>query len=766
MTSFRSQLHGLFFTLLAPLVVAQPLAPADQAQEREPASGEAVVMSVFEVSTARDTGYRATNSISGTKFDTAIIDIPMSLQVVTEEFLRDTNAFSLEEAVRYTSGVTRSTGNNNEQAKFNVRGIRVERPKRNGYSRLYTMDMTNVARVEIVKGPASLLYGQSEPGGIINYITKAPSETPMAAMTLLAGSYDFYRAQFESTGPLGTPKLLYRIDGSYESYGNWLQYNEREQSFISGALRWRPFTGTQITFEYEYQNLNDKERSGAAVYNRARYADWLGWTVQQQRAIDLAQPTRFGFTDPRFNSAAVYWDAINMDIPREVNRTSTESAVENEFPVYTLNVEQKLFENWMVRANANLFKPKRYMNLQSAGRGKWNKDAFERFPARRWYGNEDYQYQLDVAGTFELGPAKNQFLVGAELIDWSFYTRIFTSQSNPVYYWSDHPSNRPNVPLRDVTDRPTPVTSTADQREASGFAYYVSNMAEFFNERLRLLTGVRFEESDEKNALTGVRQETITAAVPQFGLNWRIGREVSVYASYAESFVPIRGNFRDRENQPFTPRPLEGVGTELGVKTELFDGRVSGTLALFDIERRNIVRNRREDDVLGGQAYQVQSGRETSRGVEMDFVISPTPAWQIMFAYAYTDSGVVIDGDLRRVLEALNYDVDLNGIAGVPRHQFALFNTYEFRTGNLRGLRVSAGANWLDERRASSEPEVAIMLPSYTTVDASVAYDFTMWGRKSRFSVNVKNVLDKDYFLPGPHYADPRTITASLRVTF
>jgi iron complex outermembrane recepter protein len=273
-----SVIAGLY---VLPATHAQTAAatPSTESTEDEP-----VLLSPFTVDSTRDKGYRATNSISGTRLNTAIKDLPMPIEVITGEFLRDTGARDLRESLRYSSGILLQTQNdysapagsfstspgkiNNPegmtasatQTNMKIRGFQTESVLRDGFRRQNATDAVNIERVEIARGPASLLYGVGNFGGVVNYLVKMPDTKRATELSATYGSDDFMRATLDTTGPIddaGT--FAYRLTGAWQDTGSYTDFNDESHFFVSPVVRWRPFENTEILFDFEY---GEQENTG------------------------------------------------------------------------------------------------------------------------------------------------------------------------------------------------------------------------------------------------------------------------------------------------------------------------------------------------------------------------------------------------------------------------------------------------------------------------------------------------------------------------
>ena len=214
------------------------------------------------------TSYSVPNATTATKTDTPIMETPVSIQVIPQQVLRDQQAYRIADAVKNVSGVQQrfSTGGHD---RFIVRGFDLgETLYRNGI-RLegINFDLANVAQVEVLKGPASVLYGRIEPGGLINAVTKRPQAQPYYSLEQRFGSYDYYRTQFDVTGPITKDgSLLYGFDLSYLNSDSFRDFSFNKRIFVAPALTWRPSEDTEFNLTLEYLNYDFVYNSGIPAF--------------------------------------------------------------------------------------------------------------------------------------------------------------------------------------------------------------------------------------------------------------------------------------------------------------------------------------------------------------------------------------------------------------------------------------------------------------------------------------------------------------------
>ncbi len=220
----------------------------------------------------QDTGYFVPDASTATRTDTPLRDIPQSIQVVPQQVLRDQQAVRLEDALQNVSGVAQVTPRSWPGSDFTIRGFRIDEfsffgtTLRDGLQDpvgTYLLELTSVDRVEVLKGPASVLFGSANPGGTINIITKQPLPDPFYELSATVGSYEFYRGAIDLTGPLNDSQtVLYRLNASYRSAGSFIDFVENQNISVAPVLGWKISESTRLTFSGEYISLNSVFAAG------------------------------------------------------------------------------------------------------------------------------------------------------------------------------------------------------------------------------------------------------------------------------------------------------------------------------------------------------------------------------------------------------------------------------------------------------------------------------------------------------------------------
>ncbi|MEH2291111.1 TonB-dependent siderophore receptor [Nostoc sp.] len=668
------------------------------------------------VVTGEQDEYRVPNASTATGTNTPIRDIPFSIQVVPQEIIRDQQVTRIEEALRNVSGVTyQGSASNRAGADFSIRGFTDAPILRDGFRRYGVvqapLEVANLERIEVLKGPASILYGAIEPGGLINAVSKQPLSQPFYETELQVGSRGFVRPRFDFSGPLSTDgKVLYRLNGLYQRLDSFSNFDQEDRRiFIAPTLTWKIDDRTDLGISLEY--------------------------------LDNNRPADFGIPASGNRIA---------DVPRDRIATEPSDAVTNEYINVGYNLEHRFSQNWKFR---NAFRYSSYdynfnvvalpLSFDEAT------DTVNRFLASQEGQDDNYTLQANVVGEFATGSINHTLLFGADYIHSAtntFTVLDFTPQAlnlfNPVYGVA-----KP----REDTLPPFGGTDTTSNR----WGFYLQDQISLF-ENLKLLAGIRYDTIESKTVnlpgqvtQPGETTENDHAFTPRVGILYQPSKAISLYASYSESFTPNTTN--TETGQPLEPE--RGKGYEFGVKTELLDDKVFATLAYFDITKQNVAVTDPNFPLAS-----IASGEQRSRGVEFDVAGEILPGWKIIANYAYIDAEVATD---------TNPELVSNRLYGVPEHSASLWTTYEIRRGNLQGLGVGVGFNYVGERQGDLAN--SYQADSYFITNAAVFYRRNNW----RFGLNFKNLTDVNYIESvsnlrsgGNNFGEPFTVIGSVSVQF
>ncbi|NOV30191.1 TonB-dependent receptor [Methylomonas sp. ZR1] len=662
--------------------------------------------------------YRLPNASTATKTDTPIMETPFSVQVVPKQVLEDQQVVRLDQAVRNVAGVNTSSLNQGTTDGFIIRGFQNNITYRDGML-LPTIlgggttkrEMANLERVEVLKGPGSILFGRSEPGGIINMVTKQPLATPYYSLQQQFGSYDFYRTTIDATAPLtNDDTLLYRLNLSYENAGSFRDFVDNERVFIAPVLKWNISERTQATFELEYQHFDETNDPGITNIG-TRPANVPINTALHEPLLSKNKGDRVLVG---FNWAHEFND--NWKISHRFN-----------YENYNFSTMSLFFG-----AASNNGDVDRFLNL-----GPENDSG-------RYFNSLNLSGKIDTAG------AHHQLLLGFDhfIIDDKFVGNC--CQSAPSYNIFS-PSYLANVPVLDSAN------SFKGSYTQDWYGLYIQDQIEL-PYHLHALAGVRYDSAQGSDNILGKVTSDEDYLSPRGGLLWHPMKWLSVYGSYTENFGPSSTLLRsDGLRLP----PQTAQQWETGIKTEFFDGRLSSTISYFDLTKQNI-------RVAGTQAplfLPRAAGEAESRGIEFELSGEIMPGWNMIAAYAYTP------------FAKITKDNDSNGgpantgkrLFLAPEHSGSFWNTYEFQTGSLHGLKFGAGVSGVDQRQGDADN--SFQLPGYMTVGLLASYQMKIGKTKLTTQINADNLLDKGYYA-GTNSGNfiaigaPRSFMGSIRLEY
>lgn len=693
-----------------------PEVPPTEGKAQQPTTTEGEEQEIV-VTGEQEDGYSVPDASTATRTNTPIRDIPASIQVVPREVIQDQQAIRIEEVLRNVSGVAFQGNDDNRGAGFSLRGFRDASIFRDGfrqfsdYSNQGSPETANFERVEVLKGPASVLYGQIEPGGLINLVSKQPLTNPLYQAELQIGSRELVRPRIDFSGPLTTDgKLLYRLNALYQHRGSFRDYDtDADRFFAAPTLTWKISDRTDLTVALEY--IKDES-----------FAD-------------------FGTIAAGVGVA---------DIPASRVTNNPDDTVTNKYFGVGYNFEHRFNDRWTVR-NAFRYQYSSYDYSVLALPFEFDEAAtVTRFFADQDSEARDYTLQTNLVGKLNTGSIKHTFLLGVDLN---------RSESDVLTLFGD---SSPLDIFNPVYDQPKPDADTIPvfsdiATESNRLGIYVQDQIALLD-NLFLLAGLRYDTVDQEvtNAPTAEdegseQNQTEDAFTPRIGVVYQPSNEISLYASYSRSFRP---NDSTSASGDFLP-PEEGKGYEVGVKTEWLEGKLSATLAYFDITKQNVAAS---DPAFPGLNFSIATGKQRSRGVELDAIGEILPGWKIIASYAYVDAEVTEDTDPELVGSRL---------AGIPKHSGSLWTTYEIQKGNLQGLGFGIGFNYVGEREGGLPNSFEV--DSFFLTNAAIFYRRDNW----RFALNFKNLFDVDYIdavrdsrIRGIYPGEPLTVVGSVSVEF
>ncbi len=762
-----ARLLGAFAALaVAASVVAQPTTT--------PPESETISLPEFAVSnSANENSWVASSSMSGTRTNVPIQNLPRSIQVLTSEFLADIGADNMGDAAAFMTGVT-SQGKQDavfDNNTFTVRGMRQNRHYRDGVKEGFVgmiNDNASIDRIEALRGPSSLLSGVVEPGGMINQISKRPRTKQETSVKVTVGAWEYFRSEADVNLPV-TSKFALRAVAAFQDGNSWREWegSTRRVGFLAGSYRLTPNTilnARAETIKYE--------ANVAIPIPNVRIP--TGATATSATAVPTVGNYAFGYVP----ESIVPWD-FNPFGPN--NRRTQET-----FRV-SGDVQHRFNDIFSLRGATSWSKSdRRDLRLSGSattiiarllnptlGNVAGNVVADE----IRWSATKDdetwdiWSYAADLRGKFEYFGLKHETILGLERIESrSWRDRADTPNSTSTALGAA-PSTNPNALTRYkfptsqtgalATDAFQPawaeMTDVARYSSANSYvaqdvvrhAASFTNVVSTANDRWHLLAGVR-RDHGANTAVTGTTNALAVrnqlpyenATSGTLGLLFRPWRSFSLYASSSNSFsgvptgIDVYGNI--------LTKPETGKSFEFGAKTSFLNGRLGFETAVFQLNRTNTRRSLSDNEVIAvlgflpSGARSTQDNGEKSRGIEGQLLYSPLRGYQISTTFSYIDTVLVSpDNPIR----------DGGPITGRPRSNGSFFQKYTVQSGALKDFSFNNAVVWVDSFRADSisatTGQVTNYIPGYIRLDLGAGYRTKILGRAVSFSASVRNVENK-----------------------
>ncbi|MGD1913727.1 MAG: TonB-dependent siderophore receptor [Rivularia sp. (in: cyanobacteria)] len=671
--------------------------PQDNNSSTTQQSGEDGVIELVVTGNAEQR-YRIPESSVGTRTDTPVINVPQSIQAIPEQVLEEQGTTNLGEALQNSAGVTTGRVSSDSLAITPViRGFESKNTQRNGLrdTTLGTIaETTNVERFEILKGPASVLFGQGDLGGTVNIVTKVPLNEPAYKIDYQIGDFGLHRPSIDITGPLSNKldSATYRLTSSYQWSESFRDFEERRTFFVSPVVKLINTEKTQLIAEVEHVNSNS---TGGAPELPA-----VG-TVLDNPEGKIDSGVNLG--EPSLSESESRVTRLGYRFKHDFNDNL---AIANELLISTADIPVSTF---------------------AVGTGLRDNRYFDRVLLENPNELSSLNLNTNLNGKFNTGDIEHELLFGVELSRDTFDDKLnlyFIGEIdifNPEYSPESFNSSFPLV----FADAKT---------ETNSIGFYLQDQITFSKQWILVLGG-RFDVADqtyEDREDSRESYERIDEAFsPRAGIVYKPAENISIYGSYTRSFKPVVGrekSFDSTTNTLITGDPFEpetGTQYEVGVKADLLDNTLSTTLSLFHLERTNVIEEG-ADSSLGSQ----QTGKQRSQGVEVSVVGEILPGWNILGSYAYTDATIAEDD---------TFD-EGNSLRNVPKHGASLWTTYQIQSGTLEGLGLGLGLYYVGERQGDLDNSFS--LPGYLRTDASLFY------KRNNFaaSLNFRNLFDVNYY--------------------
>jgi len=709
--------------------------------------------------------------ISAARSGIKVMDLPQSVQVVGSEVIEQQQAIRLSEVVKNLNGVYVGSARGGAQESFFSRGYDMSANNmfKNGfrYNAGSIPEVSSLEKVEFLKGGSALLYGNVAPGGIMNLVTKTPKFTSGGEVSMQMGSYSYYKPSVDFYGPLNK-SIAYRFTGSYENSESFRDYVKNERIYINPSFLFHVSDKTQITLQGDYLSADWTPDFGTGIY---------GKTI-----LDLPRNEFFG----------ALWSTAN---------TKSSSA--------SLLFNHDFNKNWKLNFNSSYQSYRRTQTSTAQlstidANGNWKRGLTKADAAEQIFGD-----QLSLQGNFNTGSVKHQIFTGVDYENslapsytFGFYAPgkpadLLTTEATAInLYTYDYSTQNTVIPY---PARTTQLTSTETQRFGAYFQDLVS-----INQYIKVLAGLRWswqqseatitkeviEKKNNVNVITTAYEDALPvigaksiskAFSPKAGLVVQPTKDLSLFASYSNSFTPNTGTTID--SQPLDPSIIDQY--EVGVKKDFFKGLLTTNVTLYQITNNNLAQTAQylSDGVTQNVNTNLKElvGATKGKGVEIDITATPLEGLNIMAGYSFNEtkvskssgtSGSLVVGDV---------------LARTPKNTANLSFFYKLPSGLLKGVTFGAIGNYVGDRTGgwnddylwtentpATNPKTYtvtirdrdIPLEGYVTVDASLGYEWKKFSILCRLS-NITNELN---YTVHENYSvnpiAPRQVMTSLRYKF
>ena len=715
----RTQLAlGASLLICAGPIVAQ--APAEAS-----ADGDAGELEEIVVRGRAQEFYLAKASRIGAKMEMDLMDLPQSAQILNEQLILDQAARNITHLYRDVAGVSEFSYSGVTFRGFRDSGnVFYDGVRGDPYSGFSVPQLFNVQRVEVLKGPVAALYGGGEPGGMINYVTKKPEFDPLRVATLTVGNYNLRGGFLESRGGL-TDSIAYRIGGYYENQDDFRNNADARNVELAGGLRFAPgaSTGIVATFDLVDQDLGGNRLRGVPASDDGSFL--VDRSYNSNEASDFQNL-----------KALVLQGTLEHQFNEQLDWTTTVRYLDNER-------EQEYHES------------RGWVDVNGDGAANVGDRTIRREFRDQFRANSEVSVTTDLAYEFGAAGLGHRFLIGADYHDVDTEYDYLRAR-----YEGDGVANLNIFDLNyGVTDSSSyRLTDLGrDGAKSKRYSIYAQDQV-LIGERWIIMGGARWDNFENIDKASGFSFDDSNVALRGGGV-FKPSDSTSLYLNYSESFNPTAISAQSAVSDEGILDPETGRQWELGVKQELFDGKIVTTLAAYNIDKKDIAL-RNPDDT--GPDDDIPAffniGAVGSKGAEFTLVGDLARNWTVTANYAYNDTRVIEGVAGQRLRNTFG---DGSRFVNAPERQGGVWTRVDIPAINSA---LAFGVNYVSEQVSFSNQRVK----------SFVVYDLgwtSVWN-SVEFQVNVKNLFDKSYAISGfvertGHFPGaPREIVAQARYQF
>lgn len=660
---------------------------------------------------------RSSNYVS--KLPLANVENPTVYSVITKDLLAQQQVYTVDDAMRNAPGITKMWEATNRSgdggAYYNSRGFTIQSQLRNGVAGNVTsvIDASNIESIEVIKGPNATLFGAqlTSYGGLINRVTKRPYDHFGGEVAVAGGSYAYNRIMADVNTPLDSAKnLLFRVNTAYTTQDSWMDVGHSKTFAFAPSLTYKINDRLDLSLEAEFM-------SGEGNGNTFFFMPW--WLTTADLTAQRADKLKIDYNRAFINE----------------NLTAT-SRNANFFG----NMNYKISDEWksqtvvsMTNSYSNGFGP--YFYLLPG-------DSISREDQSTENSKQSItEIQQNFIGDFKIGKFRNRFVGGID---------FFYLNSNQIFKSTAYDETSSHGTVSNYSDFNADNMNDVYKAAGSSVVYpyiykkytYSAYASDVFNitDQLLVQAGLRIDYYDFKGNYSPTTGTTSggynqTALSPKFGIVYQVIKDrFSVFGNYQNGFNNTNSPIFKADSSISMSKPEQANQWEGGVKMDLFDGKLTGTISYYDITVKDILRSDNQH-----ANFYLQNGTQKSKGVEVNVIANPFQGFSVVAGYSYNESVYVnVDSD------PTNPDVDgLRPATASSPTSANLWLNYRISNGKLKGFSIGAGGNYAsDVKIVNSRSQGVFILPSYVVLNASLSYDTP----KFRFGAKVDNLTDKHYW--------------------
>ena len=669
-------------------------------------------------------------------FDVKPMDLPQSFQIISNHTLEQQQSIKLSDVIKNVNGIYLTSERGAAQESFGSRGYDMSSNNmfRNGFrvNNGSIPEISSLERIEVLKGGSALLFGNVAPGGILNMVTKKPKFNSGGEVSMQAGSYAFYKPSVDIYGPLNNT-FAYRFNGSYQNSGSYRDVVKRERFYVNPSLLFKVSDKTEIVLQADY--LHD---------------DWtpdFGTAIIGKKIVDLLRNTYLG----------AVW-----------SNGQTRQATATAFVKHEFN------ENWKLNFNSSYQqydrKSKGTERIQPDAKGFWARPLGQNKNTEQVFSD-----QLNLQGKFNTGSIKHQLFTGVDYDQTigKAYTFAFDQKNYGSGNIFDFENFDQGGAIPDAKN--TKIVKTVTNR----FGIYFQDLISI-TDNFKVLAGLRWSWQEAQATTQDLAKNPVVvtkdnkrpdqAFSPKLGLVYQPTKEMSIFASYSNSFSPNSGTTVDLK--AIKPSIIDQY--EIGIKNDFFKGLLSTNVTVYQINNNNLAQTaefKADGTPNTDTTIKVLSGATKSKGVEVDVTARPVVGLGVMAGYSYNDMRYSKTSGLKGSF------IEGDRLVRVPANTANLSFYYTLHDGALKGISVGAIGNYIGKRVGgwnnqidASQPngivDREIPLDAFTTIDVSAGYKW------QNFSLLVKlsNITNELNYNVHENYSvnpiAPRQLMATLKYKF